>query len=267
MKNYIARTCMFALVLAMAYGMTCPAVNGELVFEDTFSTVSTPADEGRVWDSRLDVGWRATTGWVGSPPDSLWDITADAGGRLQNPSTNTTNYTEGETPVWNWFSNPASTNPSLGVRVMFDYGVASGDTLHMHLWAVQSGGAPGSNGFITNNQGWLNGNSGQNQVTSAAGYTPYNLLDGSNAPSTSSLTGALTGDGMVDITLDINALGIPGVTNVGDVDTFFVAFSMNEAGGGTTWIDNLNITTAIPEPTSLCMFALAMAGLTIRRRD
>jgi len=257
------------LRLLAACGVTllvAPVIQADLL-TDGFDTPGAPPDAGRVWDNRgyIDNGWYATSGYGTPNSPSLWDITATAGGRLENPAStdpagNGSQYTESESPAWQWWTNPmAGSSSATSLSLSFDYGTGTGDTLTAHLWAVQTNGVSGANAYITNNQGWINGNSGQNQVSSAAGYTPYNLLNASNAPSNASVSGALTGAGTFNGAFDLSTLGIPGVSTVGDIDTFFIAFAANEVGGGTTWVDNL--TVAIPEPSSSLL--MACGGLVI----
>ena len=226
-------TLTLALILAMIAAAT--AYSADLLVDD-FSAGSTPPDEGRIYETLLDAGWRATSAYS-SHVASAWDIT---GGRLENPTANTTSYVESETPVWQLWTNPAPSSIRRRLRVTFDYSVGTSDTLTAHFWAVQDGG-DGSPSFISNNQGWGNGNSAQNESVSA-NYTIYNLLDGASAPaSAGSITGALTGTGTFVGEIDLNTLGISGVTTVGDIDKFFLAFAANESGGGTTWVDNLSV--------------------------
>jgi hypothetical protein len=155
------------------------------------------------------------------------------------------------------------------VQVSFDYIVGAGDTLTAHFWAAQTGGVAGTVSWITNNQGWLNGNSGQNEDVSSGGYDTFNLLDGDTTPDgVDHITGALTGSGTFTWSVDVSTLGIAGVSDIGDIDTFFFAIAMNEAGGGTTSIDNLSITSAIPEPGTYALLGglFALAHVMLRRR-
>lgn len=240
-------------------------LQADLILNENFDAGSTPPDQHRVYDARLDTGWNATFGYGGNNIPSAWDI---AGGQLFNPTASAptgSGYTESESPVWNWWTNPDGSN-NTHIDVCFDYDVGAGDTLHFHFWGVQAGGAAGSNTYITNPQAWQNGNSGQNQVTSAGGYTPYNLLDGSNQPTNGSITGALSGAGTYVGSIDIASLGIAGVTTAGDFDTFFIGFSMNEVGGGTTSVDNLKINSSVPEPSSMAVLGLIYCSITTRRR-
>ena len=79
-----------------------------VVLLDDFSTDTTVTPVGRVYESTLDAGWRGTTGYGGgdhsSPEhDSQWDIST---GTLNNDANQTDSYVRGETPAYNWFSNP-----------------------------------------------------------------------------------------------------------------------------------------------------------------
>jgi len=163
---------------------------------------------------------------------------------MENPvdyaPTNGGQYVESESPLWQWWSNTETNSTVSSLRVEFDYGVGSGDTLTCHFWAVQTDGPTGSDNFISNNEGWSNGNSGQNKTSSSGGYVPYNLLDGENPPGNSGYLGSLTGTGTFEEVIHLGDLGIDGVSVLGDVDTFFIAFAGNEAGGGTTWIDDVS---------------------------
>ena len=130
---------------------------------------------------------------------------------------------------------------------------------------MQTGGAAGSVSWITNNQGWINGNSGQNEDTSSGGYDTFNLLDGDTTPdNVDSITGQLSGTGTFTLTIDVSTLGIAGVSTVGDIDTFFLAFAGNETTGGTTWVDNLVIT--VPEPSSTALLGLGLSSILLRRK-
>ena len=150
------------------------------------------------------------------------------------------------------------------MTISFDYSTSGSDTLTAHFWAVQTGGAAGSNSWITNNQGWSNGNSNQNEDISSGGYDTFNLLDGDTTPdATDSITGQLSGTGTFTLTIDVSTLGIAGVSTVGDIDTFFLAFAGNETTGGTTWVDNLVIT--VPEPSSTALLGLGLSSLLLRR--
>ena len=205
---------------------------------DDFSAGSI-APDGRIYEWRLDNGWRSTSAWPGYPA-SEWALT---GGRLENPSIRTDYYSAGETPAYHWWTNPETNSTRRYLRVSFDYGVGAGsnDTLTCHFWAAQDGGATGAASFISNNQGWQNGNSGQNQDKSL-NYDTFNLLNGDTTPDNAAhISGHLTGTGTFVWEVDVASLGIPGVTTVGDIDTLFIAFAANETGGGTTWIDNLAV--------------------------
>lgn len=263
------KNCLLGVLLCL---LATPLLDaGLVIIQDDFSANTTPVIEHRAWDSRIDTGWRSTRGFTSIPHHSLWDNT---GGQLVNTATvdptgqPNGRYTESESPVWQWFTNPlAGSANETSLNIEFDYSTDGADAVFFHIWAVQSGGPTGSNGFITNIQGWVNGNSGQNQSSSSGGYVPYNLTNGSNQPSNGSLSGALNGTGSYQTSIDISTLSIPGVTSIGDVDTFFIAFAGNETGGGTTTVDNLMImTVAVPEPSGLLMFCTGLASFIGRRR-
>ena len=259
-----------ALTLAslMAISTSQTSTAAGVVLLDDFSTDTTVTPVGRVYESTLDAGWRGTTGYGGGDPhsspehDSQWDIST---GTLNNDANQTDSYVRGETPAYNWFTNPIVGDTRTKMTISFDYFTDGSDTLTAHFWAVQTGGAAGSVSWITNNQGWINGNSGQNEDTSSGGYDTFNLLDGDTTPdNVDSITGQLSGTGTFTLTIDVSTLGIAGVSTVGDIDTFFLAFAGNETTGGTTWVDNLVIT--VPEPSSTALLGLGLSSILLRRK-
>ena len=211
---------------------------GATLLGDDFSSDSTPPDQWRAYESRLDTGWNATRSGA---TFSEWNI---VGGRLENPDV-AGHYIEGEAPAWQWWSNPEVASRSTTLTISFDYSTDGADIVTAHFWAVQTGGVSGTENFISNIEGWNNGNSGQNQDTTSGNYDTFNLLDGDTTPDNiDHITGQLNGSGTFTMTIDVSALGIPGVTTVGDIDTLFLAFAADESGGGTTWVDNLSIVAA-----------------------
>jgi len=222
---------------SLAGSGTVESAGWNTLLSDDFSSGSITAD-ARIYESRLDAGWRSTTGWSVYPA-SEWTIT---GGRLENPATRTDYYSAGETPAWLWWTNPDTDSSATTLTISFDYATDGSDTLTAHFWAVQTGGAAGTQNFISNNQGWNDGKSGQNQNTTSGGYDTFNLLDGDTTPDTvDHITGHLSGTGTFTLTIDVSELGIAGVTTVGDIDTLFIGFGADETGGGTTWVDNLSV--------------------------
>ena len=238
----MSRADLCVLMVALLTGS--PAWAADLLLDD-FNSGAAPPDVGRMYESYLDGGWQATMGWSGNGNiPSQWDI---SDGTLNNPNTDTNlHYVASESPVWQWWSNPATGSVRRRLRVSFDYGVSAGDALTCHFWAVQSGGPAGTRAWISNNQGWANGNSGQNETSSTNGYAPYNLLDGGNPPATGGAIVSLTGTNTFVWDVMLPGVGIPGVTTVGDIDSFMIAFAGNE-GGGTTWVDNLSVTDWPPD--------------------
>lgn len=221
--------------------------NSITLLADDFGADSTPTLTGRVYESTLDGGWYKTSPFS-TQIASAWNIT---GGQLENPTADTVSYVQSETPAYQWWTNPlAGISDATTLEITFDYDVGSGDTLTAHFWAAQNGGV-GTNSWITNNQGWSNGNSGQNQDQSQ-NYDTFNLLDGDTTPDGGDhITGALTGTGTFTWTVDVSTLGIPGVSTVGDLDTLFFAFAADESGGGTTSVDNLKIEAGVSPTLSI----------------
>lgn len=246
----MSRAGLCVLMVVMVTGS--PAWASDLLVDD-FNTDNTPSLWGRIYEHRLDAaGWDKPHGWPGNGfVVSNWEI---SGGTLNNSTASaTTNYAAGECPATKWWTNPAPSSNRRRLRVSFDYGVGAGDTLTCHFWAVQEGGATGTASFISNNQGWANGNSGQNQDKSL-NYDTFNLLNGDTTPDDGGhISGHLTGTGTFVWDVDVASLGISNVATVGDIDTFFIAFAGNETGGGTTWVDDLDInpTAILPDPGML----------------
>ena len=232
---------------------------------------SDPERQFRVYESEIDDGWMRSTNYGGIPAPGQWFIT---NGSLENADNTAedSDWTQGvpsESPVVNFWSNPLAGDTRNRMTISFDYNVGAGDTLYVHLWAVD-GTSDGDGEFISNMEGNINGNvdgSGGN----SAELTEYNLLDGSSAGTkglaANAISGALTGSGTFDYTIeDIAALGMGGISNLGDIDYFYIAFAKNEGGtvGSTTSIDNLYI--AVPEPSSTALLGLGLSSLLLRRR-
>ena len=48
----------------------------------------------------------------------------------------------------------------------------------------------------------------------------------------------------------------------GDIDYFYIAFAKNEDGNaGTTYLDNLSLTSVVPEPSTFILAAVGLLGL------
>ena len=235
------------------------------LLQEDFSIDTTPPDQWRVYDHFLDTGWNATRA---TSYFSQWDTTSN---RMENPvdyvPTNGGQYVESESPLWQWWTNTETNSAAPSLSVAFDYGVGSGDSLTCHLWAVQAGGATGAVNYISNNEGWFDGNSGQNQTSSSGGYVPYNLLDGANPPGNAGAIASLTGTGAFERVVHLDDLSIPDVATVGDIDTFFLAFAGNETGGGTTWIDNIVLIKGDTPTTIIYSASCNLSSLDVGGHD
>ncbi|WP_018969704.1 PEP-CTERM sorting domain-containing protein [Rubritalea marina] len=248
------------LALAIA-GLPIASTQAAILLQDDFSTPSTPTDQFRAYEARIDLGWNGsrTGGNL-----SEWDIT---GGRLENAYAVAGDSVEGESPAWQWWTNTATTSTDTILTVSFDYGTDGSDSLEVHFWAIQSGATPTTTfDFLSNTSNWRSGNSSLNEDVSAGGYDTFNLLDGDTTPDDEdSISGSLSGTGTFTWQVDVSTLGIAGVSTVGDIDGFFFGLGADETGGGTSYIDNLSI-TSVPEPSSTALLGLGASVLLLRRR-
>jgi len=252
-------------VIALVLAVT--AAQGATLLQDDFSSGSI-INEFRVYEHRIDDGWLKAPGY-GSVVQSAWTIT---GGQAENASTvagsgySTTQPSE--TPLSQIWTNPVpgDTNPKL--KLSFDYSVGSGDSFYAHLWAVM-GSPDGDTEFISNIEAGSNGaidGFGGN----SAELTEYNLLNGESSATGiggtgDAISGLLTGTGSFSTTIDIASLSIPGVSDAGDIDYFYIAFAKDENGSaGTTSIDNVKL-VSIPTPAALPA-GLALLGIVALRR-
>lgn len=238
---------------------------GATLLEDNFDSGSI-TNTFRVYENLIDDGWIKATGY-GSVVESAWTIT---GGQVENASTvagaGYPTTQPSETPLAQLWSNPSPGNADEQITLSFDYGVGAGDSLYAHFWAV-TGTSDDDGEFISNieaaSNGAIDGGGGN-----SAELTEYNLLNGNGSATkglaSDSISGLLTGTGTYSTTINVSALSIPGVSSVGDIDYFMIAFAKDENGAaGTTSIDNLSI-NSVPEPSSLAL--LGLGGLLIVRR-
>jgi hypothetical protein len=77
---------------------------------------------------------------------------------------------------------------------------------------------------------------------------------------------AVYGSGTFAWSVDVSTLGISGVSTVGDIDGFFFGIGGDETGGGTSYIDDLSI-TSIPEPATIGMLGFGALVTWVTRRQ
>lgn len=266
MKRFSFHTTLAVLIACGTLWAT--AAHGAVLLSDDFAGGSI-TNEFRVYEHRIDDGWLKAIGY-GSVVTSAWTIT---GGQVENTSTAAgggyPTTQPSETPLSQIFTNPATTDTQHKLTLDFDYSVGAGDTLYAHLWAV-TGTSDGDTEFISNIEGGANGAVDGNGGTSVE-LTEYNLLNGESSATGigatgDAISGPLTGTGSFNLTIDLDTLAISGVSDVGDIDYFYIAFAKNENGAaGTTSIDNV-LLRSVPSPAALPAGLALIGALAARRR-
>jgi hypothetical protein len=227
-------------MILLAAGM--PGRAADILVDDFSSGSFTLAN--RIYETLIDDGWIKNPGY-GSVVESEWTI---ADGVAKNASTVLgTNYpsnTAAEVPMTQFFSGIASS--ARYVRFRFDYSVASGDTLCVHLWGY-TGTVVSASGNVSNPEAALNGGSNNSEGSSGSGLDAFNLKDGATTgfgAASTAIAGPLTGSGSFETVINIKLLGIAGVEDAGDLSYYLISIAKDEDGtAGTTWVDNLSFTT------------------------
>ncbi len=208
------------------------AVQAGVILEDDFSSGSF-THKVRVYEVDIDNGWLSPmqTGVV----TSEWEVVS---GQMVNSATTPGNYPTNMPAEGPLVQVVSTTETNAVLEVVFDYNVASGDQLYVHLWGLD-GTYDMDAQWFANHQG---GNGGLNPAeNSDDGVIKYNLTDGSVATASTPIP-ALTGSGTYSNSFNIAGLGIAGVNNTADFEYILVGFAKEEDGtAGTTWIDNLSI--------------------------
>ena len=139
------------------------------------------------------------------------------------------------------------------------------------MWAIQGGPPDEDRQFIANLEGNLNG--GFAVGGNSDELTRYSLFDGRTSLigiTAEAISGELTSadSGSFSTTINLGALGIPGVATAGDIDYFHIAFAQNEDGSGApTAVHELSLSSSvIPEPSALYLLVLGGALLVNKRR-
>jgi len=231
----------------------------------------------RVFDNDADLGWHADFGTNSGLP-SLWQI---SGGTLNNPATFDPNSTPppsqtrdkpNEGTVGQLISVNSTDTTLNEIEFSFDYNVGTGTTLFFHaVGLVANTSFANANPQIFNTQA-ING--GTQDVQREANYTDISLFDGTDPNGGTNFAQALTGSGTFTGTFDLSQFAsstTTGITNVSDLDFVALAFGANVTdftGAGAYSIDNFTVEaiSAVPEPSSFAVFAIAMVGFGFRRR-
>lgn len=223
---------------------TLPATPA-IVIADDFSSGGVTKNSVRFHENDIDGGWHAPSGNSGADGTaSAWTI---SGGTLNNSSTSTgpyAGYVAAEGAVVQMVSVAGQRGGLLSIA--FEYAVASGDQLYVGLIAYD--GTFDLDADFLGNFEYGNGNYG-NLVTNpetdeTTNVIPYSLLDGTSPGVGGSFTkiGPLNGSGTYRTTIDLAALGINGIADLGDLESLGVFFAKDEDGSaGSTSIDNLQI--------------------------
>jgi hypothetical protein len=249
-------TALLALSLLAAL-ITLQSTQAAVILVDDFTSGSVIKTNQRLNEDEIDNGWEANG--AGSPT-SDWTITA---GFLSNSST-VIDSVASEGGVGQVVSYGADANTA--VTISFNYDIASGDNLYLHLWGLDGTYDLSTNGQIVNFQAVNGGIFFQDQD---AAVTGHNFKIGQNAGGGANTALAiLGGSGTYSNTIDIGSLNIAGVTTAGDFEYYMLGFARNEDGtAGTTSIDNLSF-TSVPEPGAYAMLTglTALVFVMLRRR-
>ncbi|WP_018969818.1 hypothetical protein [Rubritalea marina] len=259
-----------SIILALLSCTVCSSYAGKLL-EEQFNDVGILKAEFRVFDHLVDAGWRSSMGETTDGKNNAvitWAVTDR--NRLELNSTDTNDTRVSESPAFIWISNPSkdSSNDSL-LKLTFDYGSDGGDTIFVNLWAVHSSNETAERTWITNNQGWFNGYSAQTETVSKAGNKVFNLRDGERLIGTkkTSLSEGQKGQGSFQWQVDVSKLGIEGVRNIGDIQSFFLAFSVAEKGGGTVWVDNISLQSASDRSNKSTLLSIGHLDLEMEKSN
>jgi hypothetical protein len=249
MKKHTAPLALSLLAALITLQSTQAAVI--LVDDFTSTSVDSHSGGGRLIEDEINEGWDKN----GS---SSWEI---AGGVLTNSNTDGAVASEGG--VAQVFSYGADANTE--VTLSFDYTLATGDKLYVHLWGIDGTYDPISSQIVNHavtdgTMTWSN----QDEAVEA-----YNFSTGlSPNGNTATAFGSLTGIGTYSTTINIASLGVAGVANAGDFEYYMLGFARDVGGTpGTTSIDNLSF-TSVPEPSTYAMLTglTALVFVILRRR-
>jgi len=204
----------------------------------------------RAYENQIDKGWFKSIGGGGTPAagPSEWAIGNGVVSNASSVAAGGYPYSKpAEAALFNMFSNIASSNTHLNLS--FDYSVAAGDTLYVHLWGY-TGISDFDGQHVGNIEASANGGM-NNEEQYSDELNAFNLKDGATTGFGgvgTTLSGPLTGSGTFEKRVDISKLGIPGVQNTGGFTYFLIAFAKEEDGAaGSTFVDNVRLIVA-PAP-------------------
>lgn len=198
------------------------------IIKDDFSAGSVTRDSTRFYETDIGDGWQADL-------QSAWTI---SGGMLQNTNTATSGIA-GEGAV-----ACAVDLEGYGgryVELVFDYSGNTANRLAVHLW--------GYTGLFDFDEGWFADfqvqNGGYYSYWNGSGTSGevhgYSLKDGSDSVAPYALD-TLAESGTYSNRIDIQSLGIPGVTDVSDLSYISLAFGRkNYTGASASAVDNASL--------------------------
>ncbi len=190
--------------------------------------------------------------WGSNGASSDWEIVGD---QLVNSTTSTNNNNrEGAAGI---MLNTTGLVSSSLLELSFDYDVAAGNTLYVHLRAFNETTPTGS---WWQNTGATNGN----LWSSPTNGDVYNMKHGGllTDQAAGGALQSLTGMGTYSVTIDLSSSPI---TDVTDFEYISLAFGSNSAvANGNISIDNISL--MVPEPSGTLLLGLGSILLAARRK-
>jgi hypothetical protein len=216
------------LVVGVLVGLMPVFAQAAPVIVDDFSSGSVTKDSLRVYETDIDEGWQADQ-------QSAWTI---AGGMLKNSDTATSGIA-GEGAVAQVVKVTGHSGRYLDLS--FDYTGNAYNLITVHLWGY-TGSFDGDEDwfadFQVQNGGYYNYWNGPSTIGEVHGYS---LKDGSDAVDPAPMV-SLSGSGAYSNRIDLQTLGIPGVTNLSNLSYISLAFGRKNYSGATnTTVDAVNL--------------------------
>lgn len=157
-----------------------------------------------------------------------------------------------------------STDSGSILKLSFDYNVGAGNTIYVHLRGFDATAANPSwsvNTWATVGNAW---------DTNVNGVT-YNLHDGLLSTDSGSTNSgdfgeavSFTGNGTAVLDIDLSGYA---VSDAADYEYLMLGFAVNVSNGANaSTISNVNLSVAVPEPSSAALLGLGGLALILRRR-